>query len=122
MINLSRVFDEIGILEFVESIEEDEFGNTTYSIKRKIGTVELYHSKNDDDIKVKINSDLQSHSLIELNLTGCTSARAVQDKRGSYIEIWGTPEVVGLIRNEITKKFGYRLWLDEDVTLEILNE
>ena len=122
MVNVNQVFDELGVLKLADSIVEDEFGEITYIFQMRVGEIQLTHNQNDNDIYLKVGSNIQKHPIVELVLRNCTIVSANEDKRGRFIELWGLPEVVGLTRGEITKKCGYRLWLETDVTIELLVE
>ena len=118
---MKKLFDELGILELADSIEEDEFQNTTYVFTSSESRVQVHHSLNDNDLHLEIFVKGQKYPIIKAALLSCSDISAVNDERGGYIEVAGVPVVDGLLRHETNIVTSYRLRISPYVQFEQLN-
>lgn len=106
------------LLELATSADEDEFGNVSYVFETPTARVELNRCVLDGDTSVCLVAKGQSLPLVKLDLVGCAGIRAVNDKRGKYLELIGQLKEEPYSRGDMKQTFGFRLRLEPTTCLE----
>jgi hypothetical protein len=106
------------LLELAMQCHEDEFQNITYKFEYPFATITLFDSALDGDISVQISVPGQSSPIVKLDLADCAEVKAVNDKRGKYLEFVGQLQVDDYTRGSTLRTTGFRLHLEPNVLLE----
>jgi hypothetical protein len=109
--------DELGILELATGVSDDELGNVTYEFDSPGIHASLMHNKYDGDTSVVLSIPGRENPIARIYLVDCAGIRAVNDKRGKYLEFIGQL-LVGPHERGGTKYAGFRLYVEPEISLE----
>jgi len=110
---------ELDLLELATDVSDDGFGNTTYTFQESNATVLLTRNQYDFDTSVAVHVPGQAMPVGRAHLIDCTGIKAVNDKRGKYLECMGKQSLAqGRYRDGINTA-GFRLHLAPEVCLEL---
>jgi hypothetical protein len=110
--------DYLDILDLASECTEDEFRNIHYVFRTPVATIELFDSALDGDVSIRIFVSGQEAPLVKLDLVDCLDVKAINDKRGRYLEFVGQLQIGEWSRGSDRKTTGFRLYFEPSVCLE----
>ncbi len=110
--------DPQAILALADEFSEDEFGNSVHIFDTAAAKVVLERNWYDGDTRICLIVPGQAVPLVNIELLGCNAIRAVDDKRGRYLEFVGQVRTDQVTRGVTASTLGLRIFLAPVVTVE----
>ena len=110
---------ELALLELATDVSGDGVGNTTYTFQESGATILLTYNPYDFDVSVAVHVQGQSTPIGRASLIDCDGIKAVNDKRGKYLEFIGKQSLAEGRYGDGRKTAGFRMHLAPEVCLEL---
>lgn len=108
----------LDILDLASEVTEDDYGNATFKFITPVATAMLSYCRYDGDTSVSLHVPAQAAPVASLRLVRCPEIRAVNDKRGKYLELVGRLRLEQYALGVNRETVGFRLYLEPTVCLE----
>lgn len=110
---------ELDLLELAIDVSDDGMGNKTYVFAGPAVKVYLTHDPYDGDTHVVLTVEGCFAPVAKALLKDCERIRAVNDKRGKYLELWGKQSLIEGAYRDGKRTSGFRVHLEPEVCLEL---
>lgn len=108
----------LDVLDLASHVSDDGVGNTTYSFETSTATAHLTHNSYDGDTLVVVLVPGQSMPIARISLIDCEGIKAVNDKRGKYLELVGKQSLIEGAYRDGKRTAGFRLHVGPEISLE----
>ena len=109
-----ELIDTLGVSPDIEEYETSHL----YIVSQPPIRLELMLWQYDGDVKIKLFVEPFESEVLDYTMTACPGVRAVNDKRGQFLEFAAANTFTGHYDGYSTIPYGLRLWVKPQIRIE----